>query len=87
MLAGFRRIVFIDIRLGAALIRGKLAITDQAIGPVVDDFYLQDVFASFDGPGYVNPPGRAPDHSQFLSVERHLGCLTHRAEVEIDFRF
>ena len=83
MITGFWWIVFIDVRFGAALVGRELAITDEAVRPVVDNFDLQFVVARFKGLGDVHPSRRTPDYSEILSVERHLRRLADISEIEI----
>ena len=85
MIAGFWRIVFIDVRFGAALVGRDLAITDEAVRPVVDDFDLQFVVARFEGLGDLQPSRRTPDDPKVFAVERHLRCLADHAKIEEDF--
>ena len=85
MFAGFWGIVFIDVRFGAALVGRELAITDEAVRPVVDDFNLQFVLTRFKGLGDVHPSWLTPDDSKVFAVERHLRCLADGSEVEEGF--
>ena len=85
MIAGFWRIVFIDVRFGAALVGRELAITDEAVRPVVDNFDLQFVVARFKGLGDVHPSRRTLEHTEVFAVERDLRRLTKSAKIEEDF--
>ena len=85
MFAGFWGIVFIDVRFGAALVRRELAITDEAVRPVVDDFDLQFVLAGFKCLADVHPSRRTPNDSKVFAVERHLRCLADGSKIEEDF--
>ena len=83
--AGFWGTVFIDVRFGAALVGGELAVADEAVRPVVDDFDLQFVVAGFKCLADVHPSRSTPDDSKVFAVERHLRCLADHAEVEEGF--
>ena len=83
--AGFWRIVFRDVCARAALVGGELGVADQSVRPLVDDFDLEFVLASFNDLGDVHPTRIAPDDSELFAVERDLGGLDDGSEVEKDF--
>ena len=53
-----------------AFLSGKVRVTDQAVGPKIDDFDFQFVFAAADNAGHVVGIWRFPKNAERLSIQR-----------------
>ena len=80
-------LVFDDVGARAALVLRELAVANQAVGPVIDDFDFEFVLAGLDGLRDVHSPGRTPEHAQVFSVECDLRRLYDISEIEENLRF